>query len=110
MSDQNKTIAIVSYLTIIGWVIAFILRQNEQPQRELSRFHLRQSFGINLLGFALSLVQYVIYMLHLSFIIKLLSLGIFVLWIIGLISAIQGKFNPVPLVGKWFEEQFTFIR
>ncbi len=109
MSNQSKTIAIISYLTVIGWIIAFIMRQNEQPRNELSRFHLRQSFGINLLGFALSLIQYVIYMLHLNFINNLLGLGIFILWILGLIAAIQGKFNPVPLVGKWFEEQFTFI-
>jgi len=45
MQNQSNTIAILSYVWFIGWIIAFIMRQNERPQSELSRFHLRQSFG-----------------------------------------------------------------
>ncbi|MCU4175776.1 DUF4870 domain-containing protein [Carboxylicivirga sp. N1Y90] len=110
MNEQSRTIAIVSYVTIIGWIIALIMRQSEKPQSELSRFHLRQALGINLIGFALSIVHYVLTFVYLGFIGNILGFVLFILWLIGLIGAIQGQFRYVPFLGRWFEENFDFVR
>ncbi|MBI9065549.1 MAG: hypothetical protein JEZ14_26430 [Marinilabiliaceae bacterium] len=110
MQNQSNTIAILSYVWFIGWIIAFIMRQNERPQRELSRFHLRQSFGILLIILAHSFVAWILHFMYLGFISNMLWFGIFILWLIGLMSAVQGQFKPIPFIGRWFEENFTFIR
>lgn len=110
MNDQGKTIAIISYITIIGWVIALILRQNENPKTEFAKFHLRQSLGINLLGLASSFITYTFGMLHLGIIANIVAFAIFVLWLIGLIAAIQGHFKAVPFLGQWFQDNFGFVR
>lgn len=110
MNEQSRTIAIVSYVTFLGWIIALILRQGEKPQSELSRFHLRQALGINLIIFAYLITQYVLSFLYLGFIGNILGFVIFIFWLIGLIGALQGQFRYVPFVGRWFEENFDFIR
>ncbi|MCU4163407.1 hypothetical protein [Carboxylicivirga caseinilyticus] len=109
MNDQGKIIAIVSYITLLGWIIALIMRQSERPQSEISRFHLRQALGINLLVFLVSSSQYFFALLYLGFIGTLLSFAVGILWLIGLIAAIQGRFRYIPFVGKWFEDTFNFI-
>nr|WP_321450444.1 hypothetical protein [uncultured Carboxylicivirga sp.] len=109
MNDQSRTIAIVSYITLLGWIIALIMRQSERPQSEIGRFHLRQALGINLLGFSLSFVQYFFTILHLGFLGGILGFAVVIFWLIGLIAAIQGRFTYIPFVGRWFEETFNFI-
>ncbi len=110
MNDQSRTISVVSYITIIGWIIALIMRQTERPQSELSRFHLRQSLGINLIFFTLSIVQFILSILYLGFLGHILGMIAFILWLTGLIAAIQGQFRKIPFIGQWFEDNFDFIR
>jgi len=110
MNNQSRTISIVGYITMIGWVIALIMRLSEKPQSELSRFHLRQSLGINLIGLALSAIQFILSILYLSFIGNILGVIFFILWLLGLMAAIQGQFRRIPFVGQWFEENFDFVR
>jgi uncharacterized membrane protein len=105
-STEDKTTAIVAYLTIIGFIVAMIL--NSSKKTRLGAFHLRQMLGIFLTGLAGSMVM----------IIPILGwitgfcvwIGVFVLWIMGLISAINGQLKPVPLLGehyqKWFGNAF----
>nr|WP_321407748.1 DUF4870 domain-containing protein [uncultured Carboxylicivirga sp.] len=109
MNDQGKTIAIISYITLLGWIIALIMRQSERPQSEISRFHLRQALGINLMGFVLSSIQYFLSFLYLGFIGGILGFAVFILWLMGLVAAINGKFRYIPFVGRWFDETFNFI-
>jgi len=40
--DEGKTIAIISYLTLIGLLIAFIM--NNDKKNEFAKFHIGQSF------------------------------------------------------------------
>lgn len=109
MNDQSRTIAIVSYITLLGWIIALIMRQSERPQSEIARFHLRQALGINLIAFALSSIQYFLSVLYLGFFGGILGFAVFILWLMGLLAAIQGRFRYIPFVGRWFEETFNFI-
>lgn len=110
MNDQSRTVAIVSYITIIGWIVALIMRQNEYPKSEFSRYHLRQSFGVQLILFASSMVRFVFAFLHLGFIGNFVWIIGAIIWLIGLINAIQGDFKGIPFIGDWFEENFDFIR
>ncbi|MBK3517894.1 hypothetical protein [Carboxylicivirga marina] len=109
MQDQSRLISTVSYITIIGWIIALILRQNENPKSELGLFHLRQSFGIMVLSFVASFAKIILTTISLGFIGNIVGICVFALWLIGLIGAIQGKFSKVPFIGDWIQENMRFV-
>ena len=104
-STNPQLIAIVSYLTFIGWIIAFVLYQNNKS--ELAIFHIRQTLGIYLMGIVGMLFLWIPLIGWILSI--LLPIFIFVLWIIGLINAAQGETKPVPLVGEFSQELFKGI-
>jgi len=98
MAKNNaKLVAILSYITIIGWVIALILHQ--QNKTALGGFHLRQALLLMIAGL-LSMIP----MLGM-----ILGIVLFVFWILGLVSAIQGKQKELPLIGHYAQEWFKSI-
>jgi len=101
---QGKTAAIIAYFFGIGLIIAFII--NSDKKNSFTAFHIRQSLGLILLGIVLSIFLKIIGVPVLSWI---LNLGIVVLWILGLISAIEGEEKTVPLLGIQFQEWFKGI-
>lgn len=106
---DKKTLSIVSYITIIGWVIAFIIYNGKPDKSTLEKFHLEQSLGLGILGLLIGIVSGFmpasIYMIF-----SIASLAVFVLWIIGIINASKEEEKPVPLVGSFFIGKFDFIK
>ena len=47
-TDNGKTVAIIAYITLIGWIIALIM--NNGNKTALGSFHVRQSLGIMCIG------------------------------------------------------------
>ncbi len=47
--DPGKTVAILSYCTLIGFIIALVLNGEQKNKSELGVFHIRQALGIFLL-------------------------------------------------------------
>lgn len=101
---EGKTIAIISYLWIIGLIIAFVM--NNDKKNSFASFHIRQMVGLALLSIAVGFVRYY---LDFGIIGWVLSLGVFALWIIGFIGAVQGEEKRVPLLGDQFQEWFKGI-
>lgn len=100
-ADNGKTTAIVSYITLIGWLIAyFAMHQNNKTS--LGSYHLRQTLLLILcaIGFNIIVLIVSITMPWLGSILKLGYIGILILWILGLISAINGEEKPIPLIGE----------
>jgi len=103
--EEGKMIAIVSYLTLIGLIIAFVM--NSEKKNSYGRYHIRQSLGLAL--FAVSLMVIGIIPI-LGWIISILGFFlIVVMWLIGLMNAINGKEKPLPVLGVKFEEWFKNI-
>jgi uncharacterized membrane protein len=106
-----KTIAWVSYLTLIGWIIAFVSYGNMNPKGSLATFHLRQSFGLILLGIVSSLIFRMLGGLSVIGILSpIVWILLIVLWILGLLAAVNGEEKPVPVVGTYFQQWFQFIK
>lgn len=103
--NEGKKIAIISYVTVIGLVIAFVL--NNEKRNEFANFHLRQSLGLLLSGLILSVGNVIPF---LGWMVTGFGfLFLFVLWLQGLFSAINGKAKPVFLLGDYFQEWFRGI-
>src|SRR5437868_2311617 len=108
---DQKTIAWVSYLTIIGWNVALVSYNGSPDKSSLAKFHLRQVFGIFVTGFALYIVMLmmIFVMPFFFFLYPLIGFAIFILWILGLIAAVNGEEKPVPVLGDFYQKTFTFI-
>ena len=109
---DGKTIAIISYLTIIGWVIAYVMNSNNKSQ--IAIYHIRQSLFLMLAGIVLYTIQTMLLLIpFLGWLIALLSIpigiGLLILWILGLIAAINGEEKPMPLIGEKAQELFKGI-
>ena len=97
---EDKTAAILSYLTVIGFIIAVVL--HGQKKTRLGAFHLRQALGLYLafvvagvLNWALVFIP-IVGWLAIVAIWALLVLG----WVMGLIGAAQGQMKPALVIGK----------
>ena len=102
---EAKKIAIISYLTIIGLIIAFVM--NNEKKLGFAKYHIRQSVGLCVTGLALGVIGMIPI---LGWIINIV--GIFILlymWIMALMNAINEKEKPAPFLGKKFEEWFKNI-
>ena len=100
---EGKSIAIIAYFWWIGLVIALIM--NNSKKNSFASFHIRQVIGLLLLSLAMTLV----YKYAGETIGYILSMGVFVLWVIGLIGAFNGEEKKIPLLGDQFQEWFKSI-
>jgi uncharacterized membrane protein len=98
-ADNARLVAILAYVTLIGWVVALFLHQGDRSA--LGTFHLRQALGLYVVGALVSFVPAIGW---------LLSLVAFVFWLLGLIAAIQGERRPTPWIGEYFQQYLGFVR
>lgn len=117
--QEDRTAAILSYITILGFIVAIVIHSGKKTA--IGAFHLRQVLGFIIIGVAACIAagMSAVIMAFIPVIGPFLAfvawaglwLGGLTLWLIGLISAIQGKQTPVPLIGapiqKWFANTFT---
>ncbi len=110
IDSDGSLVAILAYLTIIGFVIALILHL-QGDRTSLGAFHLSQMLGIFILGIVITLMSYFLALLPIVglIIILLFALILIINWLFGLIYAIQGKEKHVPLLGKLFEKSFRKV-
>lgn len=106
----NKTLSILCYLTIIGWIIAYVKHKDVHPKSDLVSYHLRQGFGFFILSLlvniALGIMTVAIPALAL---LNYVGILLFILWIFGIINAVNEQKKPIPLIGKIFEDKFDFV-
>jgi uncharacterized membrane protein len=108
---NRKTISIISYLTIIGWVISFVVYHNG-GRSSFAQYHLKQSFGLGIFGAILAIVFIPIIPIDplISTIFAILSFVILVVLLFGIINALNQKRKPIPLIGAMFVDRFNFIK
>ena len=98
-----KTIAIISYMTLIGTIIALVINNNDK--QPYASFHIRQALG---LGLSLIVVSFIAIIPVLGWIVYIVGGSLlFVLWIIGLIAALNGEEKLVPIMGEKYQEWFN---
>jgi hypothetical protein len=108
---SRKTISIISYITIIGWVISFVV-YNNGGRSSLAQYHLKQSFGLGILGTLLGIASMIIVPIDssISILFTILSLSILIFLILGVINAVNQKRKPITLICFMFVGRFHFIK
>jgi uncharacterized membrane protein len=104
---NKKTISIISYITIAGWIVSFILYRNG-GKSPLAKYHLKQSFGLGALGTIFSIIPIAIVPIA-PILFLLIELGILIFLIFGITNAINQQKKPVPVIGPIFIGRFYFI-
>jgi uncharacterized membrane protein len=104
MDKEGKNIAVISYFTIIGAVIAIFM--NNDKKDNFASFHIRQALGIFLSFF---LIGYFIGYFDSWTISSAFYLFYFILWIYGFIGALQGEMKLIPLLGEQFQKIFKNV-
>lgn len=105
---DNKTLSIVSYITPIGWLIAYF--SGKDNANSLLKYHLKQSLALFLFGVIFNIVFRIIFMLMPSlFFLVYIGYVFWALIIIGIINASNEAEKPLPIIGSWAEKQFAFI-
>lgn len=104
---DNKTLSVISYITIIGWIISFVMGKDNA--NSLLKYHLRQSFGLFIFGILLGVVLQIIMSITGLYILWYVNVITTILIIIGIINAANEAEKPLPLIGKMFEDKFAFV-
>lgn len=112
--SEDRTPAILAYITLIGFIIAIVMHNGKKTA--LGAFHLRQVLGLFLTGLVIwipcviiSLIPFVNFLMLVLW--PVIGISLFVLWVMGLIAAVNGEQKPMPVIGEkyqqWFANAFT---
>ena len=108
---EDKTVGILAYVTLIGFIIALVLNQNKTgEEKRFGAFHLRQALGLIIVAVGIFIVVAILTAIlgMISFgllaIVSLLStliwLGFLALIILGIVNAANGTFKEIPVIGS----------
>ena len=123
-TDNGKNVGIISYITIIGWLIAYF-GMHQSNKTELGSYQLRQTLLLHIVSFAVSWILGMIFaaiffstvssggfaggwfgLVGINWIIRLVFI---ILWLIGFIGAINGEKKPIPIIGDKAQTLFKGI-
>ena len=109
-AQEDKTVAILAYITLIGYIVAIVMHGNNKTK--IGSYHLKQATGLILFSVACWLAIFIMAFLpFINFLILILSpilwIGILVLVILGVINAANGAAKPLPVLGSLFEKLFA---
>ncbi len=93
---DTKTTSWVSYITFIGWIVAYLA-----GDKEGAKFHLNQSLVLWIGYLAIMIASKILIFIPIIGAIAVFAayIFLFVMWIMGLISAINQEEKELPLIG-----------
>ncbi len=88
---DKKTTDIVAYITILGWLVAYVA-----GEREDSKFHLNQALVVNL---ALIILAMLMRIPLIGWVAALVQLAVIVFWIMGILYAVKNRIMKFRCLG-----------
>ncbi len=109
---SNTAAAAIAYITIIPAIVFLVLEPyNKVP---LVRFHAFQSIGLFVaavvLHIAVTILQVGLHFVMGTFLLfsllhTLISLGLFIVWLVAILKASKGEWYKLPVIGDFAEKQ-----
>lgn len=103
-TNDGKTCAILSYL-IVG--IIWYFADDKMRNNEFAKFHAKQGLNLLIISFAGNLILGIIPIIG-WMLLPIFGIAIFILWIMGLISSINGEKKMVPIIGQYADKYLKF--
>jgi uncharacterized membrane protein len=114
--ESGKTAGIISYFWIVGWLVAYF-GFHQGNRSSLGSYQLRQTLLFHIVATAVWIIMNELFTvvwysgglgvwLGLRWIVQL---GLLVLWIVGMIGAVNGEKKPIPLLGERAQTLFPGI-
>lgn len=106
-TSNDNVMAAVATIPLVGLIIYFAMKDSS----DLVKFYAKQSIGLLILSIAFSVVSFVAVFIPyvgglLSCVLSLASLAVFVLWLVMLINALQGKKFRTPGMSDMLDNMF----
>ena len=92
--EKNKTAAIISYITWIGFIIAFCIADRSD---RFTAHHLNQALVLNILSVVGGVLRVIPLIGNMA--AGLVELVVLVFWVIGIYRAATGSMQPLPFIG-----------
>lgn len=103
---EDRSTAIIAYIPILGILIALV--KNKEEKNNYTSFHIRQVLGIYCVGLLIVILACIP---KLSMTIHFIGMLLVVLlWVFGLISAVNGERKKVFVFGTFFQKWFKGIK
>jgi uncharacterized membrane protein len=106
--DNVQAVSILSYF-LIGIIWYFV--DKEVRKSRVAKFHVKQALNLAIISIVISILFSFFGWFTFGFfyfVFMVVRLGLFVLWLIGLINAINMKQKEIPLVGSLAEKYLSF--
>lgn len=115
-TNNGKVASIISYFSIIGWLIAYFAMHKDN-KTALGSYQLRQTllFAIvsTVLGYGLGFIFTILIASTgidaLVYIVWVVQIALTIMWILGLIGAINGEKKPILFIGEKAQSMFPSI-
>ena len=91
MSMEKRTTDIVAYITILGWIVAYVA-----GEREDSKFHLNQALVVHLTFIVLVVLARIPII---GILARVLQIAVLIIGIMGLVYAVREQDYEVPILG-----------
>ena len=88
---DKRTTDIVAYITILGWIVAFVAGEKEE-----AKFHLNQALVVHLTSIVLVVLARIPIIGIAAY---LLQIAVLMLGIMGLVYAVREQDYEIPLLG-----------
>lgn len=106
--DNSKIVSILSYF-LIG-IIWYFVDEDVRKNKDV-KFHVKQALNIGIISLVLGIILrglvFVTFGLF-FFVYVLVEIGIFVLWVIGLVNAINMEKRKIPVIGEFADKYLKF--
>jgi uncharacterized membrane protein len=87
-------------MSCLAYVLFFIpMITGDAKRDDFVKYHTKQGFALFIVWFALAVISWVIPFLAWNPIVSLINLGVLVLFIVGIVNVVNGKKQPLPVIG-----------
>jgi len=103
-ATKNTTMAAIAY------IVFFVPLLTDSKDDPFVKFHVKQGLLLLILGIAVSILNSILDRIpFIGWLIAIvLGIGMFALFVIGIMNALNGKTEPLPVIGKYAEQYFKF--
>ena len=107
IDDNTGVVAVLSYF-IVGIIWYFL---ENKVQNRITTFHVKQSLNLFIIAIIIEVAAGFLTVITLGLfgiIAVILQIGLFILWIIGIINASQKRTIEIPIIGEFAKKYLKF--